>query len=182
LRYAALSLGASIYFSSTKEGSLVRRIKELLVHHSFNSHPPYVFYFPNLSHRISKTLVCRKHVNQDVGKPLAVPCGVDSIQLIGGPGTTVNFKNAATAISRWKQTCLALYPSDDSGPVTINVDPARDPSYAEPEIDLLREQKDAVSNFDYKVIHFLNFICRQELNKYRQEVAADRKKPERNKK
>lgn len=91
--------------------------------------------------------IYRKHVNQDVGKPLAVPCGVDSIQLIGGPGTTVNFKNAATAISRWKQTCLALYPSDDSGPVTVNVDPARDPSYAEPEIDLLREQKDAVSKF-----------------------------------
>jgi hypothetical protein len=125
-------------------------------------------------------------VNQDVGKPLAVPCGVDSIQLIGGPGTTVNFKNAATAISRWKQTCLALYPSDDSGPVSINVDPARDPSYAEPEIDLLREQKDAVSRYFIRYIyygdHFLNFICQQELNKYRQEVAAERKKPERNKK
>lgn len=86
----------------------------------------------------------RKHVNQDVSKPLAIPCGIDSIQLIGGPGTAVNFKNSATAIARWKQTCLALHPTDDSGPITINVDPARDPNYAEPEIDLLREQKDAV--------------------------------------
>ncbi|XP_059477190.1 cytoplasmic dynein 2 light intermediate chain 1 [Neocloeon triangulifer] len=144
LRFAALSLGASLYFSTTKDSAVVKRIKEDLLHKSFDSH-------------------ASKNVCQDVSKPLAIPCGIDTVQLIGGPGTTVTFKNSAIAISRWKQTCLALYPSDNSAPVSLDVDPAKDPNYLEPDVDQLREQKD------------------QELNKYRLHMANERGKNQKKK-
>ncbi|CAB3363282.1 Hypothetical predicted protein [Cloeon dipterum] len=139
LRFAALSLGASLYFSTTKDAAVLKKIREMLVVQSFETQSP-------------------KYTCQDVSKPLAIPCGKDSVQLIGGPGTTVNFKNSVTALTRWKQTCMALYPNDEKATVAIDVDPTRDPNYFEPEIDSLREQKDV------------------ELDKYKQQVFYNRRR------
>ncbi|KAF4517361.1 hypothetical protein B566_EDAN014162 [Ephemera danica] len=134
LRYAALSLGASLYFSNVKDSGVSKRIKDVLTHHAFGTAAP-------------------KSICQDVSKPLSIPCGVESLQLIGGPGATSTFKSHSAAMERWKLTYTALYPQEDTETAEFPDDPGKDPNYAEPEIDKLRAQKE------------------EELEKYRQEIS-----------
>ncbi|XP_076028760.1 cytoplasmic dynein 2 light intermediate chain 1 [Oratosquilla oratoria] len=120
LRFMAHTLGASLHFFSAKDAGLIKKIKELFSHHGFGTAPG-------------------KSIAQDYNKPLIIPAGADSLQLISG---TVEDTGANMTAEAWKHTFTAKFPQESAERTVLPEDPSKDPSYAEPDIDNLRAQKD----------------------------------------
>ncbi|KAJ8866916.1 hypothetical protein PR048_032778 [Dryococelus australis] len=141
LRYVAHTLGATLQFYSLKDAGLVKKAKDLLSHHGFGSAPV-------------------KSISQDYNKPLLVPAGSDSMERIGGVGTTKVVsvsRGPGAALDRWKHTFTKHFPQEVTEKSVILDDPARDLNFKEPIIDSLRGQKD------------------DELDRYRREAENRRK-------
>ncbi|XP_069686757.1 cytoplasmic dynein 2 light intermediate chain 1 [Periplaneta americana] len=142
LRYVAHTLGATLQFYSLKDSGLVKKAKDLLSHHAFGG-PPV------------------KSISQDYNKPLLIPAGSDSMQQIGGLGSTktgaITSKGPGAAIDRWKHIFTTHFPQEATEKTVMPEDPAKDLNFREPIIDSLRAQKD------------------DELERYRQEAERRRR-------
>ncbi|XP_063852227.1 cytoplasmic dynein 2 light intermediate chain 1-like isoform X2 [Scylla paramamosain] len=116
LRFVAHTHGASLQFFSARDPGLVKKAKEVLSHLAFGTAE-------------SRSLA------QDYNKPLLIPAGSDSL-------TTINL-NEALNLDTWSHKFTAKYPQEgQEGSTALPEDPARDPTYAEADVDNLRTQKD----------------------------------------
>ncbi|XP_063227498.1 cytoplasmic dynein 2 light intermediate chain 1 [Bacillus rossius redtenbacheri] len=126
LRYVAHTLGASLQFYSVKDAGLVKKAKDLLSHHGFGS-------------------AAVKSISQDHNKPLLIPAGSDSMERIGGVGTSqiisIN-KGPGAALDRWKHIFTKHFPQEVTEKSVIPDDPAHDINFKEAIIDSLRAQRD----------------------------------------
>nr|CAD7425879.1 unnamed protein product [Timema monikensis] len=141
LRYVAHTLGATLQFYSVKDTGLVKKAKDLLSHHGFGTNP-------------------LKSISQDYNKPLLIPAGSDSMDQIGGLGSSKGLlgnKGPGSALDRWKHTFTKHFPQEVSEKSVMPEDPAKDMNFIEPTIDFLRSQKD------------------DELERYRQEAERKQK-------
>ena len=86
--------------------------------------------------------------SQDYNKPLIIPAGSDSFSSILGPGAEV------PSLEVYRHQFSTHFPAEEEGGAGggAETDPARDPAFQEPEVDMLRLQKD------------------EELERYRREV------------
>ncbi|XP_011151896.1 cytoplasmic dynein 2 light intermediate chain 1 isoform X2 [Harpegnathos saltator] len=122
LRAVAHSLGASLYYYSSKDKILVRRIKDLLAHHGFGS--PFT-----------------EEKCADYEKPLMMPAGADSLGRID-----LQFPQnprPSAILGSVKQ----IYESRSVPQISRNdeallEDPSNDPNFNEPIIDRLRTQRE----------------------------------------
>ncbi|XP_071522819.1 cytoplasmic dynein 2 light intermediate chain 1 [Panulirus ornatus] len=116
LRYVAHTHGASLQFFSAKDTGLVKKAKELLSHYAFGTSE-------------SRSLA------QDYNKPLIIPAGSDSL-------ATINMSEDLT-FDAWRHVFTTRFPQDNEDRSSVlPEDPARDPTYAEADVDNLRTQKD----------------------------------------
>ncbi|XP_072436718.1 cytoplasmic dynein 2 light intermediate chain 1 isoform X3 [Chiloscyllium punctatum] len=86
-----------------------------------------------------------KAVSVEYNKPLFVPAGLDSLSLIGSPPATeidLGKINARNPVDLWKKVYEKLFPSENTSELKYVEDPAKNPQYAEPEVDAMRAQKD----------------------------------------
>ncbi|XP_038669559.1 cytoplasmic dynein 2 light intermediate chain 1 isoform X2 [Scyliorhinus canicula] len=86
-----------------------------------------------------------KTVSVEYNKPLFVPAGLDSLSLIGSPPAAevdLGKINARNPIDLWKKVYERLFPTENTSELKDIRDPAKDPQYAEPEVDTMRTQKD----------------------------------------
>ncbi|CAL4088469.1 unnamed protein product [Meganyctiphanes norvegica] len=121
LRFMAHIHGASLQFFSAKDAGLIKKAKELLSHHGFNTQDS-------------------KSLSQDYNKPLLIPAGSDSLTGITG---SVDETQASLTVEAWRHTFTARFPQEtDQKSSIIPEDPTKDPAYIEPDIDNLRAQKD----------------------------------------
>ncbi|XP_064600600.1 cytoplasmic dynein 2 light intermediate chain 1-like isoform X2 [Liolophura sinensis] len=126
LRFMAHTHGASLQCFSVKQEQLVTRSRALISHHLFGT-------------SASKTL------QTDHNKPLLVPAGQDSLQLIGTPPLAdgdIGKISARSPVELWKHAYTSYFPQENINNPAIVEDPAKDPHYAEAAIDTLRAQKD----------------------------------------
>ncbi|KAK7068625.1 Cytoplasmic dynein 2 light intermediate chain 1 [Halocaridina rubra] len=119
LRFIAHSNGASLQFFSARDAGLIKKSKELLSHFAFGT-------------------VESKSLAQDYNKPLIIPAGSDNLQTISGNVDDSSKMN----YDAWKHTFHAKFPQKNEEKSALPEDPGRDPSYAEPDVDNLRAQKD----------------------------------------
>ncbi|KAA3672412.1 dynein light intermediate chain 2, cytosolic [Paragonimus westermani] len=122
-------------FVSSKEESLMKRIKTVLSHVAFETAESRL-------------------VQMELNKPLAIPEGTDSFSSIGAPPNIemeVGRLTAKTPLEMWKAVFCAKFPQvSESGPLCApttspfraTVDPAKDPQFAEPLVDVIRLEKD----------------------------------------
>lgn len=121
LRFLAHLNGASLQFSSCRDPGLVKRARDLLSHHGFGS-------------------PAGQGLAQDYNKPLIIPAGSDSFQAILGPGGAAE----APRLEVVRHQLETHFPQEEEGGGSVagREDPARDPAFREPEVDMLRGQKD----------------------------------------
>uniref|UniRef100_A0A6A7G9N5 Cytoplasmic dynein 2 light intermediate chain 1 n=1 Tax=Hirondellea gigas TaxID=1518452 RepID=A0A6A7G9N5_9CRUS len=122
LRFVAHTNGASLQFFSARDAGLIKKAKELMSHFGFGT-----------------TEV--KSLAQDYNRPLIIPCGSDSLQIIAGGGEAASNMSLKT----WTHAIQEKFPKSetDIGPLTgLPEDPSRDDNYREPDVDNLRAQKD----------------------------------------
>ena len=118
LRYLAHMNGASVQFYSSRDPGLVKKARDLLSHHGFNTPPG-------------------KGVSQDYNKPLIIPAGSDSFQaILGGNGSEV------PKLEVMRHQFGTHFPQEEEETLTRSEDPAKDPNFREAEVDMLRLQKD----------------------------------------
>lgn len=116
LRYVAHTHGASLHFFSAKDAGLIKKSKELLSHYAFGTTE-------------SRSLA------QDYNQPLIIPAGTDSL-------ATINM-NDDLNLDKWKHIYTTRFPQEsEERSSVLPEDPGRDPTYAEPDVDNLRTQKD----------------------------------------
>lgn len=116
LRFVAHTHGASLQFFSARDPGLVKKAKEVLSHLAFGTAES-------------------RNLAQDYNKPLIIPAGSDSL-------TTINLNESLT-LDSWGHKFTARYPQErEEGSTALPEDPARDPTYAEADVDNLRAQKD----------------------------------------
>ncbi|GAB1861081.1 Cytoplasmic dynein 2 light intermediate chain 1 [Camponotus japonicus] len=120
LRAVAHSLGASLYYYSSKDKFLVRRLKDLLSHYGFGS-----------SFTEEKCT--------DYEKPLMMPAGADSFGRID-----LQFPQTrpSAILDIIKQIYISRIPQVSRNDETILEDPSNDPNFNEPIIDRLRMQRE----------------------------------------
>ncbi|KAF6773423.1 cytoplasmic dynein 2 light intermediate chain 1 [Paragonimus kellicotti] len=135
LRFLSHYYSASLYFVSSREESLMKRIKTVLSHVAFGTAES-------------------RFVQMELSKPLAIPEGTDSFSSIGAPPNIemeIGRLTAKTPLEMWKAVFCAKFPQvSESGPVCVStalpfratVDPAKDSQYAEPLVDATRLAKD----------------------------------------
>ncbi|XP_071962117.1 cytoplasmic dynein 2 light intermediate chain 1-like isoform X2 [Antedon mediterranea] len=126
LRFVAHNYGGTLLFSSSKNESILMRVRSLMSHFVFGT---------NLN----------KAYCVDHNKPISAPCGTDSMNQIGGPPITdgsIGQIQARSPLDLWKQAFTSYFPQEATGSASISDDPAKDPQYAEPEVDSMRAQKD----------------------------------------
>ncbi|XP_018017122.1 uncharacterized protein LOC108673763 [Hyalella azteca] len=122
LRFVCHTNGAALQFFSSRDGGLVKKAKEIMSHYGFGSAEV-------------------KSLAQDYNRPLIVPCGSDSLQVIGGGGDNP----AGMTTEYWRNAIATKFPKpqDDKGSrARLPDDPSRDSNYREPDVDNLRAQKD----------------------------------------
>ncbi|XP_069954573.1 cytoplasmic dynein 2 light intermediate chain 1 [Cherax quadricarinatus] len=116
LRFVTHTHGASLHFFSAKDAGLVKKTKELLSHYAFGTTE-------------SRSLA------QDYNQPLIIPAGSDSL-------ATINM-NDELNLDSWRHLYTTRFPQENEERSSVlPEDPSRDPTYAEPDVDNLRTQKD----------------------------------------
>ncbi|XP_053970991.1 cytoplasmic dynein 2 light intermediate chain 1 [Hylaeus volcanicus] len=122
LRAVAHILGASLYYHSSKDKTLVRKTKDLLSHDGFGTQ------FSDAK--------CT-----DYEKPLAVPAGADSFSSID---LQLPRTRPSAILDTIKQIYITRIPQmSKSNDITLE-DPSNDPNFNEPIIDRLRAQREEV--------------------------------------
>uniref|UniRef100_A0A8D0KK93 Cytoplasmic dynein 2 light intermediate chain 1 n=1 Tax=Salvator merianae TaxID=96440 RepID=A0A8D0KK93_SALMN len=125
LRFVSHYYGASLVFTSKSE-ALLLKTRALINHLAFGFER-------------SKSMLV------DQNKPLFIPAGMDSLSQIGPPPTIdsdIGKLNAQTPMDLWKKVFEKTFPPKNVGIFKEVRDPARDPQYAEYEVDAMRGQKD----------------------------------------
>lgn len=123
LRLFAHSIGASLYFSSIKSESSMNKIKNVLISSGFDTSNVLSSSVSNQVQQLSDPVL-------DYHKPLFIPFGRDSYQLIG-----------SSSLDTIKRELINKFPQVSSG-VVIPDNPGRDPKFAERDVDLIRSQRD----------------------------------------
>ncbi|TPP61411.1 Cytoplasmic dynein 2 light intermediate chain [Fasciola gigantica] len=128
LRFLNHYYSSSLYFISIKDEASMKRIKSLLCHLAFGS-------------------TFNRAVQLDVGKPLSIPEGMDSFSNIGAPPNSdlsMDRLTAKTPLAMWKAVfCNAFKQvSNPLGASVPEIDPAKEPQFAEPLVDQARKSKD----------------------------------------
>ncbi|CAI2725916.1 unnamed protein product [Schistosoma spindalis] len=132
IRFLSHFYGASVYFSSTKEDGIFKRIRAVLNHIAFNR----------------KDIT---NVQMETGKPLAIPVGVDSFSNIGTPPNAnieIGRLTAKSPLEMWKNVFCSKFPQKSGLTLSLSnithnlTDPSKDPQYSEPLIDSARKVKD----------------------------------------
>ncbi|XP_032881408.1 cytoplasmic dynein 2 light intermediate chain 1 isoform X1 [Amblyraja radiata] len=133
LRFVAHYYGGSLLFYSNKSEATVSKLRTVLNNLAFGTDR-------------SKT------ISVEYNKPLFVPAGMDSLSQIGSPPATevdLGKINARNPIDLWKKVYERLFPCEERGLSVQStgefkdiMDPAKVPQYAEPEVDVMRTQKD----------------------------------------
>ena len=116
LRYIAHLNGATLQFYSAMDTGLVKKARDLLSFHAFDTPPA-------------------KGVSQDYNKPLMIPAGSDSFQAILGGQEVAKMEVI-------KHQFSTHFPQKETSTLTMSEDPAKDPNFREAEVDMLRTQKD----------------------------------------
>ena len=86
-----------------------------------------------------------KSICVDQNKPLFITAGLDSLCQIGSPpvpDSDIGKLQAHSPMELWKKVYDKLFPPKSTGTLKAVQDPARDPQYAESEVDEMRVQKD----------------------------------------
>ncbi|XP_014471078.1 PREDICTED: cytoplasmic dynein 2 light intermediate chain 1 isoform X2 [Dinoponera quadriceps] len=124
LRAMAHNLGASLYYYSSKDKVLVRRIKDLLSHYGFGS--PFT-----------------EEKCTDYEKPLMMPAGADSFGRID-----LQFPQTrpSAILDTVKQIYVSRMPQVSKSDEGTLEDPSNDPNFNEPIIDRLRTQREEESS------------------------------------
>ncbi|XP_029449189.1 cytoplasmic dynein 2 light intermediate chain 1 [Rhinatrema bivittatum] len=125
LRFVAHYYGASLMFTSKSEVHMLKT-RALINHLAFG-------------------LEKSKSLSVDINKPLFIPAGLDSLSQIGSPSTSerdIGQIHARTPIELWKKMYERTFPPKNISDLKEVKDPARDPQYAENEVDMMRAQKD----------------------------------------
>ncbi|XP_059841694.1 cytoplasmic dynein 2 light intermediate chain 1 [Hypanus sabinus] len=126
LRFVAHYYGASLLFFSNKSESTISKMRTILNNLAFGTDR-------------SKT------ISVEYNKPLFVPAGMDSLSQIGSPPVAeveLSKISARNPIDLWKKVYERLFPCESTREFKEILDPAKDPQYAEPEVDAMRTQKD----------------------------------------
>ncbi|CAH8493293.1 unnamed protein product [Heterobilharzia americana] len=160
LRFLSHYYGASVYFSSIKEGELLKKTKAMLNHIAFGGRG-----------------TCSVQI--DTGKPLAIPVGVDSFSNIGTPPNTdmeIGRLIAKSPLEMWKNVFCSKFPQKYT-PTSLGggiahsltdvYNPTKDPQYSEPLIDAARKAK--MMNWKVNAVK-MNEICTTYYNKSHQKV------------
>ncbi|NP_001335841.1 cytoplasmic dynein 2 light intermediate chain 1 isoform 5 [Homo sapiens] len=125
LRFVAHYYGASLMFTSKSE-ALLLKIRGVINQLAFG---------------IDKS----KSICVDQNKPLFITAGLDSFGQIGSPPVPENDigkLHAHSPMELWKKVYEKLFPPKSINTLKDIKDPARDPQYAENEVDEMRIQKD----------------------------------------
>ncbi|XP_014679523.1 PREDICTED: cytoplasmic dynein 2 light intermediate chain 1-like [Priapulus caudatus] len=133
LRFLAHINGAALHFCSTKIDGLMQRTRALLAMSAF----PATLSKQNDSKE--------KKVLLDHNKPVIVPFGMDSMEMIGSPllpAGDISQVTARTPLELWKNSYTSFFPQQSSAAPLRQEDPTSDPQYSEPTIDAVRRQRD----------------------------------------
>ena len=103
VRYLAHSHGATLQFYSAMDSGLVKKARDLLSHHAFDSPPA-------------------KGVSQDYNKPLIIPAGSDAFQAILGVGEVPK-------LEVMKHQFSTHFPQEETETLTMSEDPAKDSNF-----------------------------------------------------
>ncbi|XP_077912741.1 cytoplasmic dynein 2 light intermediate chain 1 isoform X2 [Halichoerus grypus] len=125
LRFVAHYYGASLMFTSKSE-ALLLKIRGVINQLAFG---------------IDKS----KSICVDQNKPLFITAGLDSLSQIGSPpvpDNDIGKFNAHSPMELWKKVYERVFPPKSINMLKDIKDPARDPQYAESEVDEMRIQKD----------------------------------------
>ncbi|XP_053315373.1 cytoplasmic dynein 2 light intermediate chain 1 [Spea bombifrons] len=125
LRFVSHFYGASLMFTSKSE-SLKTVTRSYINHLAFG-------------------LDRSKSVVVDHNKPLLVPAGSDSLSQIGSPpasSSDLRQFSGSTPMELWKNVYMRYFPPQNARDRKDLKDPAKDPQYAESEVDAMRAQKD----------------------------------------
>ncbi|XP_012509257.1 PREDICTED: cytoplasmic dynein 2 light intermediate chain 1 [Propithecus coquereli] len=125
LRFVAHYYGASLMFTSKSE-ALLLKIRGVINQLAFG---------------IDKS----KSICVDQNKPLFITAGLDSLSQIGSPpvpDNDIGKLHAHSPMELWKKMYEKLFPPKSINTLKDIKDPARDPQYAESEVDEMRIQKD----------------------------------------
>ncbi|XP_006882440.1 PREDICTED: cytoplasmic dynein 2 light intermediate chain 1 [Elephantulus edwardii] len=127
LRFVAHYYGASLMFTSKSE-ALLLKIRGVINQLAFG-----------VDKSNSKCV--------DQNKPLFITAGLDSLSQIGSPpvpDNEIGKLHAHSPMELWKKVYEKLFPPKNINTLKDVTDPARDPQYAEREVDEMRVQKDQV--------------------------------------
>ncbi|XP_061288198.1 cytoplasmic dynein 2 light intermediate chain 1 [Bos javanicus] len=125
LRFVAHYYGASLMFTSKSE-ALLLKIRGVINQLAFG---------------INKS----KSICVDQNKPLFITAGLDSLSQIGPPplpDNDIGKLHARSPMELWKKVYEKLFPPKSINTLKDVKDPAKDPQYAESEVDEMRIQKD----------------------------------------
>ncbi|XP_060042943.1 cytoplasmic dynein 2 light intermediate chain 1 isoform X2 [Erinaceus europaeus] len=125
LRFVAHYHGASLMFTSKSE-ALLLKIRSVINQLAFG---------------IDRS----KSICVDQNKPLYITAGLDSLSQIGAPpipDVDLGQLHAHSPLDLWKKVCDKLFPPKNTSILKDARDPARDPQYAENDVDEMRLQKD----------------------------------------
>lgn len=125
LRYLAHSNGAMLHFWGLKSEGLSTRVKSVFSHLAFGT-------------ALSKTSAL------DNSKPLIVPFGGDSFELIGPPPLSneqlMRLSKGGSPYQLWMAAFASLF-QPQKQETTEKLNPATDPQFSEESVDIIREQK-----------------------------------------
>ncbi|GAB5569575.1 cytoplasmic dynein 2 light intermediate chain 1 isoform X1 [Prionailurus iriomotensis] len=125
LRFVAHYYGASLMFTSKSE-ALLLKIRGVINQLAFG---------------IDRS----KSICVDQNKPLFITAGLDSLSQIGSPpvpDNDIGKLHAHSPMELWKKVYERVFPPKSINTLKDTKDPARDPQYAEREVDEMRMQKD----------------------------------------
>lgn len=125
LRFVAHYYGASLMFTSKSE-ALLLKMRGVINQLAFG---------------VDKS----KSICVDQNKPLFITAGLDSLCQIGSPpvpDSDIGKLQAHSPMDLWKKVYEKLFPPKNISTLKAIQDPARDPQYAESEVDEMRVQKD----------------------------------------
>jgi len=126
LRFVNHYHGGMIQYFSTKAEGLSSRTKSVFSHVAFKT-------------SLSKT------ASIDPGKPLIVPFGADSLELVGAPPVSSDrmMKNRGNSpYELWQNAYESVFPSQNSEDTEVQTNPTLDKNFADETIDNARKQKD----------------------------------------
>ncbi|KAM8946397.1 cytoplasmic dynein 2 light intermediate chain 1 [Pelodytes ibericus] len=125
LRFVSHYNGASLMFTSKSEA--LKSVTRSFINH--------------LAFGLDKS----KAVFLDHNKPLLIPSGADSLSQIGSPpasSSDLRQFSGNTPMELWKNVYKRYFPPQNTNDRKDVKDPAKDPQYAESDVDAMRAQKD----------------------------------------